>query len=316
MTVVTWPDEVDDILGGDLTCALAYLTPAGGTVVSAVAPIGLRDRAKGTVGFTTSLGFGRKLERIKRDPRVALAYHARKHGLGDLGNQRYVLVQGTATFEVSPDSAMLEEIGERVVPFMGPPRRGRFWDSWLSAYYRDRILVTVAVHRIVVWPDLDTEGVPEVFGEPLPVGAVSSQQPPAQGAAPRVDVPKAAANAERLAHCLLGFAQADGFPAIVPVRPTGSGPEGLHLDIPAGAPAGGRRAGLLSHDYRPKLIGLESRQHTGWLESAGTTGTYAPHTSSGFAAPANKTVLLLANGFLARRGLKRAKQEGLLEALR
>ncbi|WP_454197691.1 hypothetical protein [Nocardia sp. Marseille-Q1738] len=37
-----WPDEVDEVLGGDLTCAVAYLTPAGGAVVAAVAPIGLR----------------------------------------------------------------------------------------------------------------------------------------------------------------------------------------------------------------------------------------------------------------------------------
>jgi hypothetical protein len=36
----------------------------------------------------------------------------------------------------------------------------------------------------------------------------------------------------------------------------------------------------------------------------------APHTESGFRAPANKTVLLLANGFMARRDLKRARAIG------
>jgi hypothetical protein len=63
---VSWPDDVDQILGGDLTAALAYVTPARGAVATAVAPIGLRDRVAGTVTFTTSLGFGKKLERIKR----------------------------------------------------------------------------------------------------------------------------------------------------------------------------------------------------------------------------------------------------------
>ena len=77
---MAWSDEVDAIIDGDLTAGLAYVTPAGGVVVTAVAPIGLRDRAAGTVGFTTSLGFGKKLERIKRNPKVALAYHAREHG--------------------------------------------------------------------------------------------------------------------------------------------------------------------------------------------------------------------------------------------
>ena len=70
---VSWPDTVDEILGGDLTAALAYATPAGGAVVVAVAPVGLRDRDEGTVSFTTSLGLGRKLERIRQEPRVALA---------------------------------------------------------------------------------------------------------------------------------------------------------------------------------------------------------------------------------------------------
>ena len=94
-----WPDEVDDVLGGDLTCAIAYVTPAGGAVVTAVAPIGLRDREANTVGFTTSLGFGRKLDRLRTEPRIAMAYHAREHGVGDGANRRYVLVQGRASFD-------------------------------------------------------------------------------------------------------------------------------------------------------------------------------------------------------------------------
>ena len=64
---VSWSEEIDGVLGGDLTAALTYLTPAGGAVATAVAPIGLRDRQAGWVGFTTSLGFGKKLDRIQRD---------------------------------------------------------------------------------------------------------------------------------------------------------------------------------------------------------------------------------------------------------
>ena len=89
---VSWPDDVDEVLGGDLTAALAYVTPAGGAVVTPVAPVGLRDREQGTVTFTTSLGFGRKLKRIERDPSVALAYHAREHGFAF--SEAFVLVQG------------------------------------------------------------------------------------------------------------------------------------------------------------------------------------------------------------------------------
>src|SRR3954465_13650292 len=141
MAQVQWPDPVDEVIGGDLTAALAYVTPAGGAVVTAVAPIGLRDRDEGTVSFTTSLGFGRKLERIERDPRVALAYHAREHGLSK--SPRYVLVQGRAPAIKQPDQEYLHWMGRQAAPFMGPPRRGPFWDRWLSAYYGDRVPVHV-----------------------------------------------------------------------------------------------------------------------------------------------------------------------------
>src|SRR3954452_2959962 len=135
MSAVEWPDAVDEVIGGDLTTALAYMTPAGGAVVTAVAPIGLRDREAGTVSFTTSLGFGRKLERIERDPRVALAYHAREHGFSQ--SPRYVLVQGSASVIKQPAEDYHGLIGRQPTPSMGPPRRGPFWDRWLSAYYAD-----------------------------------------------------------------------------------------------------------------------------------------------------------------------------------
>src|SRR5215212_3636878 len=103
---VTWPDDVDGVIAGDMTAALAYVTPAGGAVVTAVAPIGLRDRERGTVGFTTSLGFGKKLERIRQNPRVTLAYHERKHGFAE--GTSYVMVQGDAALTLEPDRELLE----------------------------------------------------------------------------------------------------------------------------------------------------------------------------------------------------------------
>src|SRR5204862_5364219 len=106
MAPVQWPDAIDDIIGGDLTAAVAYVTPAGGAVVTAVAPIGLRDREAGTVTFTTSLGFGRKLDRLRREPRMALAYHARDHGFSE--RPEYVLIQGRATIVEEPDRDYLE----------------------------------------------------------------------------------------------------------------------------------------------------------------------------------------------------------------
>jgi hypothetical protein len=95
---------------------------------------------------------------------------------------------------------------------------------------------------------------------------------------------------------------------VVPFELGDASPDGLRLRAGGGlTPPGGRRAGVLAHDYRKQLIGLTTRQHTGWLDAApGADPTYAPHTDAGFRAPPNKTLLLLANGFLAKRNVRRA----------
>jgi hypothetical protein len=296
-----WGDAEDAILGGDLTAALAYVTPARGVVVAPVAPIGLRDLAAGTVGFTTSIGFGRKLERIDRNPRVALAYHAREHGFAS--EPRFVLVQGVASYDRAPSAEVLSQVVRPAsTRFLGAPKTGRFWDRWLKAYYADRVLVTVQVERVVSWPTLEAAGRPTVFGPPLPAHAPACQREPTGGVAPRVDVARAAKRIGRLPHVLAGYVGADGLPVIAPTSMSDVEPGGISLS--GELPAGGRRAGLLAHRYEPRLIGLELRQYTGWLAD----GRFAPFTEKGFRAPANKTLLLLVNGAMARRGARAARR--------
>jgi len=95
---------------------------------------------------------------------------------------------------------------------------------------------------------------------------------------------------------------------VLPFEPAGSGADGLRLEVPAGLVPGGRRAGLVAHDYKPKLVGLNTRQQTGWLD--GDSGLYAPQTDAGFRAPANKTLLLIVNGLMAKRGVRQARKAG------
>ena len=304
---ITWPDEVDEIITGDLTAALAYVTPAGGAVVTAVAPIGLRDRDAGTVSFTTSLGLGRKLERIAQNPRVALAYHAREHGF--TARPGFVLAQGDAEPAKEPDREYIEgTLKPQATRFMGPPKEGRlFWNRWLREYYQDRVPVAVPVERLTYWPDERCAGAPAVHGAPA-AGDPPSQDVPAKGAGPRLDSERAAARLRALDHCLLAYVGADGYPDVVPVQVAGAGPEGIRLAADRRLAPGSRRAGLLAHSYRAKLVGLAARQHTGWLTVDERGALYAPHTDTGFRAPANKTLLLLANGLLAKRGLRRARR--------
>ncbi|MEY2484277.1 MAG: hypothetical protein QOK24_2805, partial [Verrucomicrobiota bacterium] len=251
---VTWDDDLDEIFAGDLTVALGYRTPAAGVVVQAVAPIGLRDRELGTLGFTTSLGFAKKLERIGADPRVAMAFHAREHGRATA--TRYVLTQGTARVIEQPSDAMRGLIRAQATAYLGPPREGIFWDRWLHEYYVSRVPVEVTVTRILTWPTLAAVGAADaVHGEPLPVAPAEPQRPPKGGIGPRVDVARAAKRLRATAHTLLGYAGADGMPVIVPVEIGADDDSGLALRSATSLSPGGRRAGLLGHSYRPQLIG-------------------------------------------------------------
>jgi hypothetical protein len=314
--VVAWSDELDGVLGGDLTAALTYVTPAGGAVATAVAPIGLRDRAAGWVGFTTSLGFGKKLDRIRREPRVALAFHAREHGTST--SQRYVLVQGRAEIVSEPDRALTDLVITQAERFVGPAKHGRlFWGRWMREYYAIRVPVRVAVERIIAWDDLRAGGAPTVLGAPAPAKPPTAQSPPRDGTGPRLDSVRAARRCVRLAHQLLAYRGADGYPVTVPVAIAASGPPGIRITAAPGLlPPGARRAGMLAHTYRSELAGLSTRYLTGWLDvDSDGTGLYAPHTDSGFYALPNKTLLLLINGFIAKRGVRSAIRGGRLAEL-
>jgi hypothetical protein len=250
--------------------------------------------------------FGKKLDRITADPRVAMAFHAREHGAAT--GTRYVLAQGTAHVIEQPSDAQRRVVREHATEHLGPPKEGFFWDRWLHEYYATRVPVEVTLTRILAWPTLDAAGTPEVVaGEPLSAQPVEPQRPPKRGVSPRIDVARAARRLRSTTHTLLGYAGTDGAPVVVPVELGGADERGIVVTSAAPLAPGGRRAGLLGHNYRPRLIGLETRQHTGWLEVGEDAGArYAPHTEVGYRAPPNKSLLLLLNGALAKKGVRQA----------
>jgi hypothetical protein len=238
---------------------------------------------------------------------VALAYHAREYGAS--AQPHYVLVQGRAEPVERPtpeNRVLIRRMGE---PRLGSARRGVFWDRWLREYYQVRVPVWVRVERLTVWPDLRCAGDPERLGLPEPSVPPEPQRPPAKGTGPRVDMTRAAKRLARTSHRLLGYVDADGYPTVVPVDLHDSDASGLELTAQPGViPPGARRAGLLGHSYKPKLIGLTARQHTGWLEAGDDRALYAPHSETGFVAPPNKTLLLFFNGLQAKQGVRKARR--------
>lgn len=309
-----WSDEVDSVVKGDLTIAVAYPTPAGGAVLTSVSPVGLADRETARLTFTTSLGFPKKLEHILARPRVSLAYHTRDHGFAE--SEIFVLAQGRATVEMEPDPGRLAGLLESSEPFLGAAPRGPLWDRLLREYHQDRVFVDVDIERLTVWPDLATRGTAHVTGSADP-GTAPVQHAPKNGTAPRVDIPSLERHVASLDHRLLAYEGADGFPVIVPIEIAGFAAAGLHLDAAPGIlPPGGRRAGLLAHAFGPQCVGLGMRTLTGWLAVGDEGAVYAPHTSKGMSAPANRTVQMIANGLVAKTGMRRTRRDGSLERLR
>ena len=162
---LTWDDPLDEIFNGDAAAGVGYLTPAKGVVIMPMAPLGLRDRERGTLTVTTSLGLWKKVARIRANPVLSIAFHCREHGHSR--SPDFVLAQGRATVPDGPDREWLESITPQWERFLGPREKG--WrGSLMSVYYWERIGIEVELQRILRWDNLNCAGEPEVIGAPLP----------------------------------------------------------------------------------------------------------------------------------------------------
>jgi Pyridoxamine 5'-phosphate oxidase len=306
-----WPDSVDEILDADHIVALAYVTPAKGVVIAPVTNFGVRDREAGTVTVNSSVGAWKKLDRIRRNPHVALAFHTREHGSS--GRPEYVLVQGTAALsEPIPDYP--NTIIDRWERFDRWRDVHPLWKRW-QRIYALRVGIEIAAQRVVVWPDLACRGKPEVHGAPLSSERPASQRPPARGTGPRINHRRAAKRARRLPNALLGWVGGDGFPVVVPIEVREANRRGIVLEgSDRLAPPGGRRAGLTAHWFAPRVIGQNQRIHTGWLEAgAGDAGlVYAPHTSASYRFPASEPTYRFVSGLGTRWRYRQGRRAGRL----
>ena len=305
---MSWNDRVDEILAGDHVVALVYATPAKGVVLLPVTNFATRDREAGTVSVNTSVGVPRKLERIRDNPQVALAFHTRRHSLTD--RPEYVLVQGRARLgDPVPD---FPATVERWAEFEPWDEVSPLWRRWQRVYAL-RVEIKVAAERVVVWPDLACSRPPDVHGLALP-GPPASQSPPRKGTGPRIRAGRAARLASGLPDTLLGWVGADGFPVAVPVEVKGAEARGVRLGASPGLiPTGARRAGLTAHSFTYGVLGQNQRKHTGWLERvADGEAVYAPHTISAYRLPPSRPLYRFVTGLATRWGLRAARRAGLV----
>ncbi len=310
MLATPWSERVQEILDGDHAVALAYVTPAAGVVLAPVSNFGLNNRAEGVITANSSVGAWKKLERIRRNPQVAIAFHTRTHATND--RPEYVLVQGRASLQppLADYPTSILEHWERLEPWrdLGP-----LWRRWLRIYAL-RVEIRISVERIIIWPDLACQGTPEVEGLPLPAAPPASQDPPAKGIAPRVNQTRVARRAKRLPNVLLGWVGADGFPFVTPVRVSAANEHGILLDPPERiTPPGARRAGLTAHWFSHGVVGQRQMICTGWMQSgsAGGAVTYAPHTLVAYRMPSSRFIYRLAVGLFTRLRYRQAQRSGM-----
>lgn len=300
-----WSQSVQEILDGDHAVALAYVTPANGVVLAPVSNFGLHDRDKGIVTVNSSVGAWKKLDRIRSNPHVALAFHSRAHATHR--RPEYVLVQGRASLgaPVADYPSSVLEHWERLEPWgdLGP-----LWRRWLRVYAL-RVEIRVAVERVIVWPDLACQGASLVEGVPLPIEPPPSQPRPAKGVAPRVNQARVARQARRLPHVLLGWVGADRRPTVLPVNVGAAGERGVELQAPPGTvPPGARRAGLTAHWFSRGVVGQRQLICTGWMQAGPNAGavTYSPHTRAAYRMPHSRLIYRIAVGWFTRMRYRQA----------
>ena len=201
-------------------------------------------RTRASLGSTTSLGFGKKLERIVADPHVALAFHTREHGFS--ASPAFVLAQGTASVDLRPSrraaggadpaGGALPGEGE-ARPGVGPAAARVLRRAGLRGYHR-------RAHRRLAGPERlrghagDRRGLAR---------SRRPQPPPRGGTGPRMDIAKAAGQIAARPHRVLAYRGADGFPVVVPVQIAGHDAAGLRLVAAAGCSRGRAPRGPARH---------------------------------------------------------------------
>ena len=316
---VSWPDHVDEILGGGPDGRARLCDPGGrrggdgGRPDRAARPRARHGRASpprsGSPRSSTASG----ASRAWRSPTT-------RASTGSSSRPEYVLVQGRAEpVERAHARATASWCAGTPSSHLGEGRSGRVLGP-LAA----RVLHGARSRCGCTWsgspcgPTCDCAGrAASCYGlpEPAPRRPIRSRRrrraPAARGHARA----RPSGCARRRTCC-----SATSTPTATPRSWSGRAASprtstGLELAAAPGViPAGARRAGLLGHDYRPQLVGLTARQHTGWLEAAGRRGLYAPALGDRLRGAAQQDAAAALQRAAGQEGVRKARRAGKLPA--
>ena len=156
----TLPQEVQDVFGRFITTEYVTLDAKGQPIAWPVTPY--YETGASTIDITTGIGYPKKAEDARRNPRVGLLF-SDATGSGIESGIR-VLVQGTAEVDDRDLTANRERYRREslqklpATKEMLPPKA----IEGLFGWYYERIYVKVRPERVFVWPDGDSTAEPVV----------------------------------------------------------------------------------------------------------------------------------------------------------
>jgi len=156
--MATPPTHVEQVLEGALVCAFTCIDSAGRPVTHPLLP--LYDAQSKKLYFTSSILFSKKLEHVKRNPKVSVLF----------SNRQFIKSPEFHVVLIKGDARVLEDDihhgWERLLPLW------RKKEPYIDAYVKQRIalplfwergIIEVMPKKIYVWENGDTAREPVVY---------------------------------------------------------------------------------------------------------------------------------------------------------
>jgi hypothetical protein len=309
------PADVQAVFDRFLTTELTTIDVHGQPITWPVTPY-YRPGAP-CIDVTTGLGYPKKANDARHNPRVALLF-SDPTGSG-LDDPPAVLVQGSAVVDDHDLEANAERYAEeslRKLPGtaeLQPPRALR----GLLAWYYARIYIHVRPERVYVWPGGDLTAEPQLFDTHMEeVRSGHSEEPERYHAPPAGGLSawdgRIAELGTRHPTAVLSVVSPDGFPFAVRIRVRLDAAARWIVveDLPEGLPLEPGRACLTAHRHDERFTYQENFQVRGDLVRVDDVWALVPHRLvGGFEIPKSRVAIMRANAGKARRFRRTAKRE-------
>ena len=152
------PLELREVFENALVCEFTVISPAGRPITHPLLP--LYDSEEGRLFVTSSVLFSKKLDHIKRNPKVAVLFSNRA-GIR-VSPYRILLVKGEA--KIGEED--IHHGWERLLPIWR--KKEPYIDNFVKMRYAlplfwERSVVEVAPNKIYAWPQGDVDSQPSVY---------------------------------------------------------------------------------------------------------------------------------------------------------